>query len=149
MPSVFKNYSTFLKTVAAVLGLTFLLCFLWSPNFGHMTTMESFSSSFTIEVDGKPIAKPANDAEDRVPAKTGTDAAIFKLEDGRLLSDNWALGRNVTENRAFLPKPVLWFKLEDNMERKMKPVSAEQDGDSLKLKFASTNNIRYCLSSLG
>jgi hypothetical protein len=149
MPSVFKNYSTFLKTVVAVLGLTFLLCFLWSPSFGHITTMETFSSSFTIEVDGKPIAKPANDAEDRTPAKTGADAATFEFKNGRLLSDNWALGRNVTENRAFLPKPVLWFKLEDDMERKMKPVSAEQEGETLKLKFASTDRIRCCMSDFG
>ncbi|KAF2662082.1 hypothetical protein K491DRAFT_687052 [Lophiostoma macrostomum CBS 122681] len=136
MPSVFQNYNTFLKIAVIFLGLTCLFGFLWSPSFGHMTNMESLDSSFTIEVDGKPIARPANDAEDRTPAKTGTEAAIFKLQDGRLLSGDWALSRNVTENRAFLPKPVLWFKLEEDTETRMKPVSAEQEGDSLKLKFA-------------
>lgn len=38
--------------------------------------MDTLTASFTIEVDGTPIAKVGPDAEDRAQATTGPDAAV-------------------------------------------------------------------------
>jgi hypothetical protein len=98
--------------------------------------MDSLPSSFTIVLNGSPVAKVADDSEDRVQAKLGTEAAVFTLKDGRLECGGWALGRNITENRSFLPKKVLWFKSNEDNANAVQPVTAHEDGDSFKLKFA-------------
>ena len=76
--------------------------------------MDSFDSPFTIEINGKPIAKISDTEQSRTQAKVGAagDAAVFKLQDGSLSCGGWMLGRNKTEDRSFLPKQVLWFKVE-------------------------------------
>jgi hypothetical protein len=98
--------------------------------------MDSLPSSFTIELNGSPVAKVGNDAEDRVQAKLGTEAAVFTLKNGRLECGDWVLGRNLTEDRSFLPKKVLWFKATEDNAKAVQPVTAHEDGDSFKLKFA-------------
>jgi hypothetical protein len=100
--------------------------------------MDSLPSSFTIVLDGSPVAKVAADSEDHVQAQLGEEAAVFTLKDGRLECDGWALGRNITENRSFLPKKVLWFKSNEENANVVQPVTAHEDGDSFKLKFAGT-----------
>ncbi|KAJ4305229.1 hypothetical protein N0V90_000760 [Kalmusia sp. IMI 367209] len=98
--------------------------------------MDSLSSSFTIEVNGSPIAKIDSDAEDRAQATTGSDAAVFTLQDGKLRSGDWVLGRAVREDRSFLPKPVRWFKVGDEADKlPVQPVTAHEDGASYKIKF--------------
>jgi hypothetical protein len=109
---------------------------LLSPIFVHANQMDNLPSSFTIELNGSPVAKIADDAEDRVQAKLGAEAAIFTLKDGRLQCGDWVLGRNLTENRSFLPKKVLWFKASGNTDKTVQPVTAHEDGDSFQLKFA-------------
>jgi hypothetical protein len=95
--------------------------------------MDSLPSSFTIEVNGSPIARVSSDAEHGVPAKTGDDAAVFTLEDGRLRCGDWFLGRSMKEDRSFLPKPILWFKSIEGV----RPVTASENKDSYQLRFSS------------
>ena len=112
--------------------------------------MDNLNASFTIEVDGKPIAKVGPDAEDRAQATTGSDAAVFTLKDGRLRSGEWVLARPLRENRSFAPKPVCWFKIPaDSGELRVHPVTAHEDGESYDIKFASMNNFMIlCEASL-
>ncbi|KAF1359110.1 hypothetical protein EJ07DRAFT_178701 [Lizonia empirigonia] len=101
--------------------------------------MDSLDSPFTIELNGSPIANVGNNAEDKTQAKIGSEAAIFTLKDGRLQYGNWILGRNKTENRSMLPKEVYWFKSGADDEKRVKPVAAHQDGDSIQLKFGGSS----------
>lgn len=107
--------------------------------------MDALSGPFIIEVNGIPIAKTKSDAEDRVQATTGPDAATFTLKNGRLRAGDWILARAIREDRSFLPKPVRWFKIgaeEDKLP--VQPVTAHEEGSSYKIKFAST----YMFSSI-
>jgi hypothetical protein len=111
-------------------------------SFLASNTMDSLDSPFTIEIDGKPVARISDSDQSRTQAKiaAGTDAAVFTLQDGNLQCGGWMLGRNKTEDRSLLPKKVLWFKIDVNGERadtkdQVLPVAAEKDGDSYKLKF--------------
>ncbi|KAF1978552.1 hypothetical protein BU23DRAFT_549974 [Bimuria novae-zelandiae CBS 107.79] len=100
--------------------------------------MDTLSASFTIEVDGTPIAKVGFSAEDRAQATTGPDAAVFTLKDGRLQSGDWVLARPMREDRSFAPKPVRWFKVSTEGDKlPVRPVTADEDGDSYKIKFAN------------
>jgi hypothetical protein len=104
--------------------------------------MDSLPSSFTIEVNGAPIAKVGDDAAHGVQAKTGPDAAVFTLKDSRLQCGDWVLGRSVKEDRSFLPKQVMWFKSAEVGKRGVQPVTASESGDSFLLRFASKCSIR-------
>ncbi|KAF2271137.1 hypothetical protein CC78DRAFT_538812 [Lojkania enalia] len=128
MRAAFKGCLTFVWAI----GLIWFL----SPIFAHTTNMQSLDSSFIIEVDGKPIAKVSDNNEDRIQAKTGSEAALFTLKDGRLYSDDWILGRAMMEDRSLLPKPVLWFKSSADSQKLVQPVTAHQNGDSYQIKFA-------------
>jgi hypothetical protein len=98
--------------------------------------MDNLDFSFTIEIDGTPIAKVSNDNKDsRVQAKTGSDAAVLTLKNGRLQSGDWILGRSTSEDRSLLPKQVFWFKASDGADSSVQPVAAHQDGESHELKF--------------
>lgn len=130
MPALSKAQSIFLWTV----GLLRLL----SLPVPVDANMDNLPSSFTIVLNGSPVAKIADDSEDRVQATLGTEPAVFTLKDGRLECGSWALGRNITENRSFLPKKVLWFKSNEHNANVVQPVTAHEDGDSFKLKFAGT-----------
>jgi hypothetical protein len=98
-------------------------------------TMENIDNPFNLEINGHPISKAPDNAEDAVQAKVGSNAAIFTLKDGCLRSENWLLGRAVTENRSMLPKEVLWFKASTG-EGKVQSVTAKQDGGSYQFLFA-------------
>ncbi|KAF2867075.1 hypothetical protein BDV95DRAFT_610958 [Massariosphaeria phaeospora] len=99
--------------------------------------MESLSSSFTIKVNGAPIAKAGDETGDRTQAKTGSEAAVFTLKDGRLECGEWILARARREDRSFLPKRVLWFKSGADSDQLIKPVTAHQteNEDTYQLKF--------------
>jgi hypothetical protein len=97
--------------------------------------MDSLPAPFTIEINGSPIAKVDANAEDRTPAKTGTEAAVFELKDSRLQCNGHILGRSLVEDRSYLPKQVWWFKADTDMP--VHKVTASQDGESYQLKFAS------------
>ncbi|KZM26921.1 hypothetical protein ST47_g1931 [Ascochyta rabiei] len=97
--------------------------------------MDSLDTPFIIELNGSPIASVGNSVEDRIQAKIGSEAAVFTLQDGRLRQGDWILGRNSTENRSMLPKEIYWFKSSADGEKKVSPVAAHQDGDSILLKF--------------
>jgi hypothetical protein len=103
--------------------------------------MNTLSDSFIIEVNGTPIARPTKvgpDAEDRVQATTGPDAAVFTLQNGKLQSGDWVLARATREDRSFLPKPVRWFKVGAEGEKlAVHPVTAHKEGNLFKIKFAS------------
>ncbi|KAF1925974.1 uncharacterized protein M421DRAFT_7475 [Didymella exigua CBS 183.55] len=97
--------------------------------------MDSLETPFTIELNGSPIEIVGNNVEDKTQAKCGSEAAVFTLQDGRLQHGNWVLGRNRTENRSMLPKEVYWFKSGDDVDKRVKPVAAHKDGDTIQLKF--------------
>ncbi|KAF2791176.1 hypothetical protein K505DRAFT_327055 [Melanomma pulvis-pyrius CBS 109.77] len=134
MPVGFKSHLIFLWA----LGLCSLILLL---RFAHTGTMDSLSSSFTIEVNGRPIANVGDGAEDPIQAKTGSEAAVFTLKDGRLQCGDWLLGRSVTEDRSFLPKQVLWFKSNKDSDRRVRPVTASENGGSYQLRFANARLI--------
>jgi hypothetical protein len=105
-------------------------------------TMDSLDSPFTVEINGKPVAKISDSASTKTQAKieAGADAAVLTLQEGRLQCGDWLLGRNKTENRSMLPKQVLWFKMgedgvtPDNTSQVL-PVAAQKEGDAYKLTF--------------
>ena len=121
----FERAFAFLSTIS----LTRLLS---SPTLANMDSLEK---PFTIELNGSPIAKIGNNAEDKTQAKTGSEAAVFMLKDGFLQQGDWVLGRNLTENRSMLPKEVYWFKSSSDNDKRVQPVAAHQDGDNVQLKF--------------
>lgn len=100
-----------------------------------LANMDSLDKPFTIELNGSPIANVGSNAADKTQAKTGSGAAVFTLEHGFLKQGDWVLGRNLTENRSMLPKEVYWFKSGSDNDKRVKPVAAHQDGDSVQLKF--------------
>ncbi|KAF2622928.1 hypothetical protein BU25DRAFT_480051 [Macroventuria anomochaeta] len=104
-----------------------------------LANMDSLDSPFTIELNGSPIANIGSNAGDKTQARTGPDAAVFILKDGRLQYGDWVLGRSKTENRSMLPKEVYWFKSGTDDDKKAKPVAAHQDGDSIQLKFGGSS----------
>jgi hypothetical protein len=99
--------------------------------------MDTLPSSFSIEVNGKPIAKIGDSEASKTQAKveTGAEAAVFELKNGRLGCGGWMLGRNLTEDRSMLPKKVLWFKMSEDEEKSIQPVAAEKEGESYVLRF--------------
>ena len=121
----FERAFTFLSTVS-------LSRLLSSPSLGNM---DSLDTPFTIELNGSPIAKIGNNAEDKTQAECGSEAAVFTLQNGRLQHGEWVLGRNKTENRSMLPKEVYWFKSGDDIDQRVKPVAAHKDGEAIQLKF--------------
>lgn len=125
------------KTRIALLCL-FGLAALWLLGFFSTEAMDSLPVPFSIEIDGKPVAKVADDAQDRSQAKLGSDAAVFHLKDSRLECGEWVLGRNVTEDRSLLPKKVSWYKASNDISKLVQPVKASKEGDSYLLDFAST-----------
>ncbi|KAF2153261.1 hypothetical protein K461DRAFT_278089, partial [Myriangium duriaei CBS 260.36] len=70
------------------------------PVFASMAPADS---TFTITIDGRPIAPVDEHAVDRTQAKLGSGAAVFSLKNDRLYSGDWILGRATRENRSFLP----------------------------------------------
>jgi hypothetical protein len=99
--------------------------------------MDSLPSPFSIEVNGKPIAKIGDSEASKTQAKVeaGAEAAVFELKNGRLGCGGWMLGRNLTEDRSMLPKKVMWFKMSEDEERSIQPVAAEKEGGSYVLRF--------------
>lgn len=115
----------------------FITLWLLGPFTTH--TMDSIPSQFTIEINGKPIAKVDDGAEDHTQAKLGQGAAVFTLKDSRLQSGDWIIGRNWTENRSFGPKKVSWYKGNAGNEEQVQPVTAKKEADTYQLIFTSTN----------
>lgn len=113
--------------------------------------MDSFDPPFTIEINGKPIAKVSDSDQSRTQAKVGAagDAAVFKLQDGSLSCGDWMLGRNKTEDRSFLPKQVLWFKVngkgeDTDSKEQILPIALEKSGDAYKPKFNGMHSWTIC-----
>lgn len=99
------------------------------------TTMENLSKPFTIQINDKYVAPVDASANDGIQAKVGSEAATFTLKDGRLVSGDWILGRNLTEDRTFGPKKIGWFKDEAHNAQRLHTVTAHQEGESHRLKF--------------
>jgi hypothetical protein len=104
--------------------------------------MHTLDTPFTIEINGKPIAKANTGGEERPQATLGSadNAAKFKLKDGVLECDGWMLGRNKTEDRSLLPKQVLWFKVDAESKDQVHPVAVEKDGEDYKPTFHGACN---------
>lgn len=98
--------------------------------------MDGLDFPFKIEIDGKTIAEVDSGDSGPTQAALGSNAAVFKLQDSRLISGDWILARNKSEDRSLLPKQVLWFKLGTETEERAQPVSAHKDGDKYQVKFA-------------
>ncbi|CAI6243067.1 unnamed protein product [Periconia digitata] len=97
--------------------------------------MEKLETPFTIEIDGKPVAAVGENAEDGIHAQLGTEAAIFTLSSGQLISGDWILGRSLMEDRSMGPKKLCWFKSQPEAAQKLHAVSALEDDKSQKLQF--------------
>ncbi|KAH7400628.1 hypothetical protein DE146DRAFT_677384 [Phaeosphaeria sp. MPI-PUGE-AT-0046c] len=97
--------------------------------------MDQIPNSFTIEIDGKPIAKVDKSAEDRTEVKLGDDAAIFTLKNSQLQCGEWIAGRDWTENRSYGPKKVSWYKANAENEKRVQPVNAKKNGETYELAF--------------
>ncbi|KAF4962110.1 hypothetical protein FSARC_9795 [Fusarium sarcochroum] len=92
---------------------------------------------FTIIVDGRPVANPHENGERVFQAQSGvenSDAAVFELHDGHLVSGDWALGRYRIEDMSLQPKRILWCKREESNE--LQPVQVEHHGNGPELKFS-------------
>ncbi|KAL5406910.1 hypothetical protein PMIN06_010857 [Paraphaeosphaeria minitans] len=96
--------------------------------------MESLSQPFTIQINGKPVAPVDPKAANVVPAQLGSEAATFELKNGRLVSGDWILGRNLTEDRSMAPKQVSWFKEGTQSATRLHQVTAFEEGGEHKLK---------------
>ncbi|KAM0330627.1 hypothetical protein ACHAQA_003576 [Verticillium albo-atrum] len=103
--------------------------------------MDSLDSPFTIEFGGKSIVKVAGDFEGYVQAETGSEPAVFTLNNGRLSSGDYVLGRSASEDRSFLPKPIFWFKKNDGSGLKVQTVTAQERGESYQLIFTGAGLI--------
>ncbi|KAK3215575.1 hypothetical protein GRF29_8g401789 [Pseudopithomyces chartarum] len=97
--------------------------------------METLSKPFTIQINDKYVAPVGNDAENGVQAKIGSEAATFTLKEGRLVSGDWVLGRNLTEDRSMGPKKIAWFKEGSDSAQRLHAVKAHEEGESNQLKF--------------
>ncbi|RSL83720.1 hypothetical protein BHE90_000369 [Fusarium euwallaceae] len=98
--------------------------------------MDSLPRPFTITVDGQKVAPPVENGDDRIHAATGSDAAVFTLNDCHLQSNGWFLGRYQVEDRSLLPKRVYWFKA--GQEDRIQPVFAVEEEGSIVLKFGGS-----------
>jgi hypothetical protein len=128
------------STLPRNIVLAFLsgLTLLYLLGFFTSSIMDSLPSPFTIEIDGKPIAKLAAGADDHTQARLGDEAAVFSLKDKRLQCGDWIVGRDLTENRSFLPKKVAWYKAGKENEERVQPVTARKEGEEYQLVFTST-----------
>lgn len=99
--------------------------------------MDSIPPTFTIKIDGRPIAKVDQSIEGTSQAKLGEDGATFSLKDRQLRSGDWILGRSLTENRSYGPKKVSWHKAHAGSKDEVQPVTAKKEGDAYHLIFSS------------
>ncbi|KAF1918200.1 hypothetical protein BDU57DRAFT_555842 [Ampelomyces quisqualis] len=97
--------------------------------------MDNVPFPFTIEIGGKPIAKADVSAQDHTQAELGQKPAVFTLANGRLQNGDWIMGRDVTENRSFLPKQVSWYKANAENERRVQSVTAKKEASHYQLIF--------------
>jgi hypothetical protein len=110
---------------------------LWLLGFFQASAMDSIPSPFTIEINGKPVAKIDQDADDGTQAKLGIDAAVFSLKNSRLQCGDWIMGRNLRENRSYGPKSVAWYKVNPENEKQLQLVTAKKEGEAYQLVFTS------------
>lgn len=99
--------------------------------------MDSIPSPFTVEINGKPIARVDDSTEDLTQAKVGKDAAVFSLKNSRLQSGEWIMARDLTENRSYGPKKVSWYKINAENEKRVQSVTAKKEGEAYQLIFSS------------
>lgn len=102
--------------------------------------MESLDKPFTIHINGKPVAAVDSNADSGVQAQLGSDAATFTLKEGRLVSGDWILGRNLTEDRSMGPKKLAWFKEGTEPATRLHAVTAYEEGGEHKLKIGGMIN---------
>jgi hypothetical protein len=131
-----------MPVAVATPGRILLLCLtgllaLWFLGPFTAQTMDSIPSPFTIKINGKPVTKLDQNAEDPSPSKVGKDAAVFNLKNNRLQSGDWYMGRDLMENRSFGPKKVSWYKANVENEKRVQPVTAKKEGDAYQLIFKS------------
>jgi hypothetical protein len=110
---------------------------LWLLGFFSTSAMNNIPVPFTIEIDGKPIAKADVGAKDHTQAKLGQEPAVFTLANGRLQNGDWIMGRDFTENRSFLPKKVSWYEANAENELRVQPVLAKKEANNYQLIFTS------------
>jgi hypothetical protein len=110
--------------------------------------MDGISSPFTIQINGKPVAKLDGNAEEYSQTKVGKDAAVFSLKDKRLQCGEWVMGRDLTENRSFGPKKVSWYRASAENEGRVQPVTAKKEGGAYELVFTSMSLFRHFLNDM-
>jgi len=103
--------------------------------------MENLSAPFTIQINGRPVAAVDTNVGDGSQAQLGSEPATFVLKDGRLVSGEWILGRNLTEDRSMMPKKISWFKDGTEAAKKLHVVTAHEDGETHRLKFGGMSKL--------
>ncbi|KAF1978796.1 hypothetical protein BU23DRAFT_448394, partial [Bimuria novae-zelandiae CBS 107.79] len=78
-------------------------------------------------------------------ATLGSKVATFTLKDGRLVSGDWVLGRNLTEDRSLGPNKIAWFKDNSESGKRLHVVNAHVDRGSHQLKFGGNGDLDGCL----
>ena len=99
--------------------------------------MNALPSRFAISIDGTPISEASGNDTSPAQARLGSPAAVFTLNDSRLMCGNWMLARPKAENRSLGPKPVLWFSEDWGDAAKVYPVTAHKDGDAYRILLGS------------
>jgi hypothetical protein len=125
------------------------LATLWLLGFFTAQVMDSIPAPFTIEINGKTIARVDESASDRTQAKLGHDAAIFSLRDNRLRCGGWIMGRDLTENRSYGPKKVSWYRANVENHDRVRLVTAKKEGDAYQLIFTSMFSAIRSLPGIG
>lgn len=105
--------------------------------------MDTIPFSFTIEINGKPIGKAELGVQDHTQAKLGQDPAVFTLANSRLQNGDYWMGRDLTENRSFLPKQVSWYKASADNEQRVQPVTAKREANEYQLIFTRMFQTRH------
>jgi hypothetical protein len=119
----------------------------WLLGFFQASAMDSIPSPFTIEINGKPVAKFDADADDGTQVKLGKDAAVFSLKNSRLECGDWIMGRNLRENRSYGPKSVAWYKANPSNEKQVQLVTTRKEGEAYRLVFTSTSAQSICFNT--
>jgi hypothetical protein len=131
-------------------GRILLLCLsglvtLWLLGVFTIQAMDNIPSPFTIEINGKPVTKFDESANEYSQAKLGTDAAVFNLKNKQLQCGDWIMGRDLTENRSFGPKKVSWYKVNAENEGRVQPVTAKKEEGAYQLTFTSRFNCKLLI----
>ncbi|KAF4331991.1 hypothetical protein FBEOM_14219 [Fusarium beomiforme] len=103
--------------------------------------MSSIPKRFSIVINDKHVIQPTEEEDElchaQVADKSSTKPAVFELEDDRLISGEWALGRHPATPHIIGYKPLVWVKKENN--RTLHPVIVKEREEGPQLRFGDSS----------